>query len=311
VRAEAWILRPATPSTLVARRLGRFVGEVADPGGQPVAAATVTFTRPVGEGHDETSALPLMTTTTTTDADGRFSAAWIERPPCDPCQEAAGGCAVADLRTADAFVLSVRAPGHGPAQQTLAVEDAEGFDDDAPLRIVLPHSADIASGRLVDEAGHGYPRAYVLARSTERPAEQRRADVAGENFELDGLGDGPYDLRAIQDGVVLAEATGVVAGQDVTMTGRPRADGPDVVLTVVDDEGRPVRARIDGGPFRDAATGDDGKVTATRVLPGDVALRIRIVGGEPFVHTISIPAPTPSDPEPARVPVRVRVAAPG
>jgi hypothetical protein len=289
VPAEPWVLRPSEPATLTARALVRFEGEVVDADGRAVAAATVAFTRPGGEEVDPRALLPLMTRSTSTDADGRFTVAWIERPPCDACREAAVGCEPVEIPFLDAFDVSVRAPGHGPVQRTITVEDAELHGADSPLRLQLPPSQDILSGRLVDPAGAGYPRAYVLARSLDRPSEQRRGEVDGVDFEIDGLGTGAYQVRAIQDGVELARTESAEPGQDVLMTGTVSATGPDLTIEVVDAQGRPASVRVDGGPFHDAQTDPRGQVSAQQVLPGELRVRVRIPGRRAMMKTLTVP----------------------
>jgi hypothetical protein len=199
------------------------------------------------------------------------------------------GCEPVEIPFLDAFDVSVRAPGHGPVQRTITVEDAELHGADSPLRLQLPPSQDILSGRLVDPAGAGYPRAYVLARSLDRPSEQRRGEVDGVDFEIDGLGTGAYQVRAIQDGVELARTESAEPGQDVLMTGTVSATGPDLTIEVVDAQGRPASVRVDGGPFHDAQTDPRGQVSAQQVLPGELRVRVRIPGRRATMKTLTVP----------------------
>lgn len=286
VPAEPWVLRPGGEHVVVARPLPRLHGEVVDAEGEPVPAATVAFVAPLDA--DPTAMLPLVSRSTTTDADGAFSAAWIERPPCGPCEAARGECDARPLPLHDRITVFVRADGLVPAQVAVDALDPPGTDLDAPLRIELSSSDALLSGRLTDMGGRGYPRAFVLARSRQRPHEQHRADVVDAEFELDGLGEGTYDLRALQDGVELTTVTDVRAGEAVELLGEPSADGPDVVLEVRVEGGSAEGIVVVGGPFRGDRTDMEGKVRAEQVLAGEYLLRLRGPGRRPSVHTVTI-----------------------
>jgi hypothetical protein len=295
VPAEPWVVRPGALQTVVARPLPRLHGEVIDEHGQPVPAATVFFVPPADA--DPMAMLPLMTRSTSTDADGTFSVAWIERPPCGPCEAARGECDGRVLPIYDEVIVAVRADGFSPTEALIDVPGswdsrvAPGASPDAPLSIRLAPSEGVLSGRLTDHAGRPYPRAYVLARSTQRTYEQLRADVVDDVFEIEGLGKGPYDLRALQDGVELASLGGARAGDTVELVGEPRADGPDLILRLRVD-GRPAEGIVvDGGPFREARTDMQGEVRASRVLPGSFRVRARGPGRRPSVHEVAVETP--------------------
>ena len=129
------------------------------------------------------------------------------------------------------------------------------------------------AGTLLDLDDQPYPRAFVLARSEDRPSEQHRGEAADGRFTIDGLGEGTYRLRAIQDGVEIAAAD-AVAGDAVTMTPTTKAVPKDVVVEVT-DAGRPLPGvLVRGGPFARQTTDADGQVRARRVIPGTYILRI-------------------------------------
>ncbi len=272
--AEPWILRPGSATILRTEGLERLWGEVVTPSGDPVEAARIVFL-PAGPASDRDplALLPLATRSTTSDADGRFSVAWIQRPPCGPCEEAVGGCPELPQ-----FVdgLEALATASGFASGRTGFDRESVADPDSPLRITLQRAEDLLTGQLLDANGNAYARAYVLARSVDRPREQRRAEVDAEgNFEMDGLGPGPHAVRALQDGVELATAE-ADAGADVELLGSVDALGPDLEVSVLLENGRSaVGATVDGGPFHGEKTDMKGRVRATAVLPGPMGLRVR------------------------------------
>ncbi len=304
VAAEPWVLPRGDTPTLVARPLGRIYGEVRDGGGEPVVDAKVTAVAVTDT--DPTAVLPLTTAATSTDADGAFSYAWIERAPCDPCLAAQRGCDPAVVPSADAIDLHVRASGHGPA--TVRVDLGE-YDDEM-IVVTLAAPASPISGTLVDPQGEPYPRAFLLARSEARPSEQQRVEPDAGAFSFDGLGAGAYTVRAIQDGVELARAEGVQVGGRLTLTGPAQRD---LLVEVVDEDGAALpEASVRGGPFDRAHTDEAGRVSATGVAEGDYTLRIRPRRMPTRLHTVHVgdadDAPAERTPTGAQI-VRIRATA--
>lgn len=296
VPAEPWSLRPGTEGTLEARMLPRLWGRVVDPGGAPVAGAAVGLELPPDE-DDVTAVLPVVASQTSSDADGEFSVARVERPPCDPCQAARQACPE-ELPVAERVLVTARAPGWAPESRVVDLGSGEG-DEDAPVAVTLRPATAAISGTLVDSEGRPLPRAVVLARSRSQPHEQHRAEADDGTFAFDGLAEGPYDVRAIQDGRELAEQPDVAPGSTVALE-LPTALR-DVELEIVDEEGRPrAGVEVDGGPFARQPTDAQGRVRAQRVAPGPYILRIRgpsPVGPAGKAQTYDWEVPDGEDPE--------------
>jgi len=282
VRTGAWVLAPGEPAELVAGELPRLVGSVEDPRGAPVAAAKLSF---VAADPEDDGIVPTAAGATTTDEDGTFAVALVRRPPCDPCTEATVGCDAAPLPWVERLAVVAVAERFAAARVEI---DLDPDGDPAPLEIRLALPADTLSGTLTDPRGEPYPRAQVLARSQLRPSEQHHSVPAGDTFVFEALGEGPYDLRALQDGVELATAAGALAGEDVELRGVRIASGPDLIIEVLEG-GRPFSdVAVDGGPFRGARTDMHGQVRADQAMPGDYTLLVRPSGGRGSRHAITI-----------------------
>ena len=267
---EPWVFEVNKPEqTVVARPLARITGTVVDPQGNPVAGARVMVRR--GRDDDPTALPPFTARTTTSDAEGVFNFARVERPPCDPCGEASGRCEAGDVVEVPAYnalILVARAPVFRSVEKPV-----ELGDEDWQVTLLPPLEPMI--GTLQDAEGRAYPRARVLARSRARAHEVHQAIVTGGEFTLPELGEGLYDLRALQDGVELASAS-AEAGEHVALIGDRPAGGPALVVEVRGNDGEPVvGASIDGGPFAGAKTDAEGTVRADDVAPGRYALIIR------------------------------------
>lgn len=287
IAADPWVLDPGEPATLRAVGLPRLAGTVVDARGRPVAGARVHVRTPAD--GDPSAMVPTVGTSTTSDIDGVFSFALIRRPPCDVCTEIERGCDAPTLALHERVVLAVNAEGFAPARLEIDVDAEAGTLDTPEIRLGRP--TDAISGALADAQGNAYPRASVLARASDDPTDQHTATTTGTTFVFESLGTGPYDLRAIQDGVELATAARVWPGDDLELVGRAVATGPDVELLVVED-GLPVGGvAIDGGPFRGARTDVDGRVRAHAAMPGDYVLTVRPAGRDGQRRTVTVPVP--------------------
>ena len=120
----------------------------------------------------------------------------------------------------------------------------------------------------------------MLARSQARGYEIHQARADGGRFTLGELGDGAYDLRAVQDGVELVASPGHMAGEQVSLVGQVPAIGRVVELEVVrSGSDEPVSgAVVEGGPFAGVRTDAGGVARASDVLPGSYAVGIRVAG---------------------------------
>ena len=78
---------------------------------------------------------------------------------------------------------------------------------------------------------------------------------------------------------------------ELALTGEPTASGPDVELTVLDEGGRPVAgATVSGGPFGSRRTDEQGRLQATRVVPGSYRVRVRAGHGPGRRRTFEVPS---------------------
>ena len=291
---EPWVFETGgskDEQTVVARPLERITGTVIDPAGQPVAGARLMVRR--GSDDDPTALPPFTARSTVSDGDGVFTFARVERPPCDPCGEASGRCEVGEVDevpTFNAMMLVARAPGFRVVELPVELGDAD-------WQVTLLPPSDPLTGTLRDPEGRAYPRARVLARSRARGYEVHQAVVVAGEFTLAELGDGAYDLRALQDGVTLASASDVAAGEQVALVGDRPAGGPALVVEVVSsgDGEAVIGALVDGGPFAGARTDAEGTVRAEDVAPGRYALVIRAPGSGTQRRELEVPADNRED----------------
>jgi len=296
IASAPWVLEPGRENVLSATALPRIWGVVEDAHGEPIADAKVHIAPPP-DAADDPAVLPVVAASTSSDADGHWSVALVQRPPCDPCREAIGACADDALVVHERIEVHARAPGHAAASVELDLAGGIGRGPERPLTMRLGIPADPLTGTLRDPEGRAYARAQVLARSQERPREQHVVKLAdGDAFELGDLGPGEYDLRAIQDGVELVPWTPARAGTHVELTGDLAANGPDVVIEVTSAGRALAGVRVDGGPFHDVRTDMQGQVRADRLLPGALSVRLRRGGRRSTTHVIEVPARAPTGP---------------
>ena len=277
IQSEAWVLRPGRSTVLRARPLARQRGQVIDARGEPVSGAHLFLDI---LNMSEWSGI-FTSQNTVADGDGFFSFALAERPPCDPCRRSRGVGLCSELD-------GEPSPEQPPPQSLELLARADGFRfsrievnaSEKPWRIELADPGEAIVGRLVDATGGIYPRAKILARSSEQPAEIHHASIDGADFEFSEVGPGTYELRAVQDGIELATAE-AVAGIEVELVGSIPAAGVDLTLRVLDgSSGDPlVGVRVDGGPFGDHMSDLRGEIRATEVLPGTYTLRLQPPGG--------------------------------
>jgi hypothetical protein len=286
IQTESWVLKPGQAKEFTARMLDQLEGRVLDPDGNPVADARLLMVAPPGD-EDPTALPPFVSRNASTDVDGRFFFSRLERPPCDPCADAAGRCEegqLIELPTYSSMLLTARADGYRMIETMVDAGDVGTLE----LRLAPPEPA--LTGELRDPDGNAYPRARILARSSERNYEQHSIEPESATFSFDDLGDGSYELRAIQDGVELATHAGVAGGDHVNLAGLVSARGPDLIVKVLGADGKPLAdALIDGGPLSGARTDGDGIVRAADVMPGPYTLRVRGAGVRAFSRRITVP----------------------
>ncbi|MEE9386763.1 MAG: carboxypeptidase-like regulatory domain-containing protein [Nannocystaceae bacterium] len=271
IHGDEWIVDPGEDVELVATARGEVTGVVRGPGGKPVVGARTRLIPLPGE--DDPTAVPAFVgRATTTGIDGRFEFVRVERAPCDLCGEAGGRCDRGDHERLPSYRelrLIVRAVGFRVAEVGVDVQQG------ARLEITLVPGLEPIRVHLVDADARSYPRARVLARSVERDYESRRARLVAGVFRIQDTGAGVYDVRAIQDGVEIAQRSGVRAGERVDLVGSRAARGPDVSLWVWSPDGPPlVGAKVYGGPFRGVETDSQGRVRWPGAMPGTYEIRV-------------------------------------
>jgi hypothetical protein len=269
IQSTPWLLSPGEEVELVARPMLRIEGRVLDDADAPIPAASVVAA-PVDE--DPTALPPFVSSATSTDAEGRFSFARVEMPPCDACGRVAGRCddgAPDDRIYRGPVSIVARAPGFRVAH----VEVDEGAE---AIEIALTPAELITRGSVLGADGRPFARLHVLARSTTRGNDVHSAWSIGEGgFELPQLGEGPYALRFIVDGKEIATREAVMAGDTVDVRASEAAAGVRVALKVLEG-GAPVPdATVRGGPFRGSTTGADGQVIVEGVLDGEYSIHVR------------------------------------
>lgn len=289
VPAEPWVFdgREDGGLDLIARPQRRFYGRVVTSSGEPVERARVRFVPPDDE--DVGGEVPLMALTTNTDAEGAFSVAWIERPPCVGCRtDPREGCP-ADPGLDEAFRVHVMADGMVPVSVQIEPEVETSFDE--RWSIVVEPSRRMLEGRVVDPNGAPYSEAYVLARSVWRPYEHHRAEVhADGRFEFASLAAGPYRIRALAYGVSVAHDEVDDTSTDITLQGDRLADLVEVVVEIHDAHGNPIGdAIVAGPPFQGLVRTDPtGRTPIGRALAGPTQLMVQVSGADPTTHMLDL-----------------------
>lgn len=287
LQTQPWVLESGETRELEARPLERLRGQVRNAEREGVASARLVLL-PTPEDDDPRAVSPFVSRKASTDADGSFFFAKIERPPCDPCGEVQGRCepgAPAEIPSYTQMLLTARAPGYAVGEVRI---DTEASDN---LLVIVPAPGEPLIGSLLGRDDRPYRRARILATgSGDRRHDKHGAQPDTEGaFSLDELAAGQrYDLRAIQDGVELATATGVAAGESVDMVGEWDAVGVRIDVTIRDRDGL-VRADaiVSGGPFEASHADRAGRVTQFGVVPSQYTLAVR-AGGEPERVTITV-----------------------
>ena len=215
-----------------------------------------------------------------TDAAGEFTAALPRLRPCDACDLERGSpvCSEQPL-DGDGDHLAARvlvsAPEFAPGEFEVELELEPGAGAVAQLELEPP-AAPItgvvrgADGALFDS------RTKVLATNVERAEEQHHAQLEAGQFELSGLADARYRLRAIRDGREVASLDSAAPGDQVELRAEQGAGGIALQLEILDASARPVAdVRVDGGPFVGAVSDAQGRVEAAEVAAGSYTLRLR------------------------------------
>jgi hypothetical protein len=216
-----------------------------------------------------------------TDAAGEFAVAVPGLRPCDACDLERGGptCREPHPRGQDrdrdrlhARVL-VSAPEFAPSEFEVEL----GLEQDAVAELMLDPPAAPITG--VVRGGDGAlfdSRTKVLATNIDQPDQQHHAQVDQGRFELSGLADARYRLRAVRDGRELAILDGIEPGDEVELRTEQAARGVTLLLKIVDTSEWPVdQVRVDGGPFAGAVSDEQGRVVASDVASGRYVLRLR------------------------------------
>jgi hypothetical protein len=162
---EPWVFEPNQPEqTVTARPLERVVGTVLDPEGQPVAGAQLVVRRGI---DDDPTALPPFTgRSTLSDAEGVFTFARVERPPCDPCGEASGRCEPGQVEEVPTYnATGAGGPGDRVSQRGAAGRAGRRGVGDHAAAAAGAGDRDAADGRDGPIRGRGCSRDLARART--------------------------------------------------------------------------------------------------------------------------------------------------
>lgn len=286
IQAEPWLLEVGVEAELYARPLARLEGTVTD-GRDPIAGAAVEIA--VTE-DDPTGMPPFIGRRAQTDAEGRFALARVEIPPCDLCAQTRGLCAPGEPRDdvlyRGGLSLVATAAGYRAAALDLSTDTV------GPVELSLALDDAPVTGTLHGPDGGSFRRAEIVLRSSERSHEAHRGRAREDgSFEIGGLGEGTYELRAYQDGVELLLQNGIRAGARLDLMADQPARGARLEVVVRDTEGAPVvGARVQGQPFSDGqgVTDADGRVVAEQVLEGRHSISVWRDGERPVRKSVDV-----------------------
>ena len=272
-----WQLEPGELAELEVEAAPTLRGVVVNPKLEPVAGAQLLVF--AGEGARST----------TTDVDGAFAASFPGRRPCDRCDQAEREPSCREQGRARGPRPAGAVAPSGRASRRPPVELTPGASVEHELQ--LSEARAPITGVLLDREGQPFgTRAKILAASELREDERHAVHVdARGRFELTGLGDGDYVLRAIRDSLEIARVVGVPAGERVELRADVARSGAMLRVELVDREGEPVAgARVFGGPFRGQLTDAEGRAEVRGVLEGDYELRVRVGSCAPRRHRVAV-----------------------
>jgi hypothetical protein len=260
----AWALAPGERRELEVSSAPRVHGVVVDPIGLAVPAASLVVRSDDGRRVGAR-----------TDAAGAFVAALPGLRPCDSCDRERGSPVCREHAPAREGHLHgrvlVSAPAFAPAEFDVDLEAA------ASTELVLAPPAAPITG-VVRGTDHELfeLRTKILATNVALADEQHHAQIEDGRFELRGLADARYRLRAVRDGRELAVLDNVAPGAEVELRADQPARGIALQLEILDASAQPVDGvRVDGGPFTAAMSDHAGRVAAFDVGYGSYTLRVR------------------------------------
>lgn len=276
IQVEPWEVS-AGDRNLLARPLARLVGKVVDGQGVAIVGAKLT----IRDTESDIALAPaFVDRSTISDAEGEFAFARVEMPVCDRCAALDGSCEVGESRPADLvdgpMEIIASHPDHALLQASFEASRSH------PLHLVMPRGLKPLRGRLIGSDEQPFARARIALQSELRRFERRTARVDAQGrFEFRGLGTGPYQLIATQDGIELARKPGVGAGDaEVELQGHVGGRGRDLELVFRTPAGADISGMVlQGGPFERIRVGESGTVAAPGMVPGRYVLYLSWADG--------------------------------